>query len=148
MTKIVSSKTLIKDINNRDIEKVIEYMFKVRGLSKNTVSSYTKDLKTFWNWMVKENLTSRNVVERVKQEPKQIVTIPEGDFKIILDELYNRSIEQYRIIKFLKLTGFRVGEALALYWEDIDFRSNRIVLKNIKMKRVDEFPLYLELKNF
>ena len=70
------------------------------------------------------------------------------DFDEILEILHKRNIEQYRFIKFLRLTGFRVGEALALNWENVNFRSNRIVLQNIKMKRKDEFPLYDELRNF
>jgi len=148
LTKVVADKTLIKDVTSKDLLNVIEYMREIGGLSENSISSYTKDLKTFWNWMIKENLVIKNVVERVKQEAKPIITIPEEDFRIIIHELYKKNLDQYRIIKFLKLTGFRVGEALYLNWEDIDFRQNRILLRNIKMKREDEFPLYLELRNF
>jgi integrase len=49
---------------------------------------------------------------------------------------------------FLRLSGMRVGEAISLKWEDIDFEKDRILIKNSKGKRLDEFPLYYGLKEF
>ncbi|MCB0746117.1 MAG: site-specific integrase [Ignavibacteriae bacterium] len=148
LTNVVSPKTVITKITNKELARVVDYMETEKGLSRNTISSYTKDLNTFWNWMKSEEMIHKNIIPKIKQDPKTIVVIPDEDFDEILEILHKRNIEQYRFIKFLRLTGFRVGEALALNWENVNFRSNRIVLQNIKMKRKDEFPLYDELRNF
>ncbi len=42
----------------------------------------------------------------------------------------------------------QVSEAISLRWEDIDFVNNKIMIKNSKGKRNDDFPLYYGLKEF
>lgn len=147
-TKVVSSKAIIKDITRRNIQEFEEYLRIELKMAPNSVASYFKDLNTFWNWMIKEKLATEKVTWRIKQEVKPITTISDEDFEIILNYLYSNNIEQYRFIKFLKLTGFRISEAINIKWEDIDYINDRILLNNKKAKREDEFPLYYALKEF
>lgn len=97
--------------------------------------------------MVREHYAPENIVERIPLKENPIVYIQPEEFKDIL-EFFKRkkSLEHYYFIMFLKLTGFRVSEALNLEWNDIDFAANRIKLKNQKGKRVDLFPLYPKVR--
>jgi integrase len=148
LTMVLNKNLIIKDILRQNIEDYEQYLRMELKLSPNSVASYFKDLNTFWNWMLREKLVSEKLIWRIKQEAKPIMTIPDKDFETILIYLKKRSLEQYRFIKFLRLTGFRIGEAISLCWEDIDYKRNRILLINHKSKRNDEFPLYYALKKF
>ena len=81
-------------------------------------------------------------------EEKEIVVIPQPEIKLLLDFFEKHDINQYRMFKFLYMTGFRTGEACALLWEQIDFQNKAIRFQNIKGKRIDDFPLYKDLEIF
>lgn len=146
---IVNPKTHIKDISKHHIQAFEDYLRYKIGLAHNTVSSYFKDLNTFWNWMIREKFVYDKIPWRIPQEQKLIKTIPDGDFQLILDHLEQKKDKKhFRFVMFLRLSGLRVGEATSLRWEDIDFEKDRILIKNTKGKRNDEFPLYYGLKEF
>ncbi len=142
LSAVVPKNSLVSKIVEEDIEKLKYYMREELGLKHNTIASYIKDLKTFWNWLIKEKFVSENIVDRIPLKENPIVIIPPDHFKKILTIFKNRNKKHYNFLMFLKLTGFRVGEAVSLQWTDIDFESNRIKIYNQKGKRVELFPLY------
>ncbi len=143
---MVSQNTVVTKIEKEDVEKFKYYMKEELGFRHNTIASYIKDLKTFWNWLLGENYVSEKIVEREPLKENPIVTIPPNTFDEILKIFKKRNIKHYNFIMFLKLTGFRVSEAINLVWSDFDFATRRIKLKNQKGKRDDLFPLYPEVE--
>ena len=140
--EIVPKNTLVNKIGEEDVEKLKYYMKEDLGFKHNTIASYIKDLKTFWNWLLKEKYVAENIVDRIPLKENPIVVIPPDQFKQILTIFKNRNKKHYNFLMFLKLTGFRVSEAVDLQWADVDFAANRIKVRNQKGKRVDLFPLY------
>lgn len=109
--------------------------------SQNSISIYTRCLTSLFNFLVKNKYCDFNPFTRVPIERKDIKTIPVEDLQLILEYLKNNNIEGYYLIKFLYLTGLRVGEAIALKWENIDLKKGLISFYNQKSKRYDIRPL-------
>ncbi len=146
---VVEPERKVTKITDRDfIELEILLKSPEYNLSENSISTYFRQLKTFWNWMVKKGYVPKQIVPIRKQKEKPIESIPRRDFEIILEFFKSKDINQYRFIKFLELTGFRKREAVNLEWENIDFTNKRIILRNTKARRIEEFPLYEVLEEF
>jgi len=148
LTDVIPVKTTVNKIKKEDILRFEKYLREDLGLKQNSIASYFRHLKAFWNWLVSEKYYAENIVKRIKTEDKPIVIIPDHDLERILNYLHGKNMNQYRFVKFLQLTGMRIGEATELRWEWVNFDRRRIVLKNIKGKRVEEFPLYPKLWQF
>lgn len=100
-----------------------------RDLKGTTVRIINKRLKDFFNWCVKYkglktspmNVTDNIGVARIKKE-----------FNIISIEELNQLLKTFKnpieklLIKFLFWTGCRIGEALALTIDDINFNNETI----------------------
>lgn len=145
---IISEKTLVHKIRKEEIQRFELYLREEVRLSQNSIASYFRHLKAFWNWMVSEKFYSENIVHSIKTNEKPIEVIADDDFDKILKYFKEHNLQQYRIIKFLQLTGLRIGEATELKWEWVNFDTKRILMKNIKGKRIEEFPLYPALWEF
>lgn len=148
LVSLISAKTAVSKIGKTDIQRFELYLRDEIGLSQNSIASYFRHLKSFWNWMVSEKFYSENIVHSIKTKDKPIEIIQDKDFETILKFFEEKNIQQYRIVKFLQLTGLRIGEATELKWEWVNFERKRITMKNIKGKRVEEFPLYPALAEF
>lgn len=118
------------------------------GLKYNTIVTYHKHLRIFFEFCKKKKYIEENPVPSMQWEDMPIKTIKESDKEIILSFLEKNNIDAYRIIKFLILTGWRVGEAIALSWEQIDFENSWLYFRNIKAKRNEVMYLYPQLKEF
>lgn len=144
---IVPKNIPVSKIVKVDVENLKYYMKDELGLKHNTIASYIKDLKTFWNWMLREKFIAENIVDRIPLKDNPIVVIPTETFEKILEIFKNRNMKHYNFLMFLKLTGFRVSEAVNLQWVDVNFITNRIEVKNLKGKRIEQFPLYPRVKS-
>lgn len=119
-----------------------------KGLAQNTISSHIRNLRIIFNYFKEKGYIEKNLVKRIPQKEKPIKIIPDNLMNDFLTYLKSKNLRHYRFIKLLTLTGFRTGEAIELTWENIQFDNNRIVMRNIKGNRSDEFPLNETLKNF
>lgn len=121
---------------------------KSKRYAHNTVVTYLNHLRVFFAYAEDRKLISKNPVPKLKAQSKTIVIIPDKVMSKVLGYLKKHSINQYRFINFLYMTGFRRSEALNLKWQDIEFEHDRILVNNTKANRVESFPLYPNLKQF
>lgn len=137
----------IKSIDENYLIRFSRYLLE-QGKSEVTVQTYLNHLNIFFRWALKKRYIEKVIELKTKVNKKQPRIIPDVDIHKLLWYLRVHNDNQYRIIKFLILTGFRKSEALNLRWEDIDFERNLIYLNNTKARRTDLFPIYNQLKNF
>jgi len=116
-----------------------------RGYKQNTQSIKNRTLRSFFNWCIKRKIISENPIEVIKEESKPVEIIPEAELKELLAYAKKRNKAAYYFINFLKMTGFRKSSALALKWEQINFKEKIITADNVKKDRMFEFPLTKEL---
>ncbi|KUG25886.1 phage integrase [hydrocarbon metagenome] len=117
-------------------------------LSKNTIEFIFRHVRIFFEYCKKQKYIEINPFPRKEATAKKINIISVEEQEMILEQLRKENKNQYKAINLLIMTGFRSGEALRLKFEDIDFKRNIIYVTNSKGKRTDEFPLYLELREF
>lgn len=145
---------LIKLIGDIPIDQVtdkhsvlFQNSLEASGLKNNTIVNYYGNLFTMWHFFIKKKYTDEVPFEKVKFTKIKVVTIPEREMKLILDHLNNYENKlNYFLIKFLYMTGMRVGEALKFRKSDIDWDENIITISNTKKDRLDKFPIYPKFK--
>ena len=105
-------------------------MLQSKGLSQATVYSYLSILKTFFNWLIEgaEVLEGRNPVNQVKKPPRSskvrdYLVEPELIKKLLeVQSLSSREgVPIIPLVRYLMTTGCRLGEAIHLEWNDIEF---------------------------
>lgn len=116
-------------------------------LSPATVNHHLQLMRRLFNLGVEWQLLDRNVLSRIKLLPvdncrETFLTEPQIE---ALVEVIKTDDNQLvcMIILFLLSTGARVGEALSVQWDHIDFENAlwKIPASNSKSKRVKHLPL-------
>lgn len=156
LTSFLDDDTPLSMINDdivTEFEKFIEFTkrgkkSKPRKTSKNTIEIIFRQLRIIFEYYKKQSYVDRNPFPKKEKTERRINTIPRDELTEILKLLKKQNHEQFRTIKLLLMTGLRVSELIRLKFEDIDFKKNIIHIKNSKGKRVDDFPLYNELRLF
>lgn len=112
---------------------------KVKGVSIAYLNSILRHMKAFYNFLVEENYVERNPFDKIKQlkETGEIKSLTSDQFKLLLKQPNQRTYAGFRdyVMMYLLLdTGMRIGEAIALTKEDIDFKTNVIELRSATTK--------------
>ncbi|MEW6508835.1 MAG: tyrosine-type recombinase/integrase [Bacteroidota bacterium] len=137
------------DIEIRKVtEDVIDEFEKYLKVSKGSLEIIFRHLRIIFEYFRKMRIIDFNPVPRKQSVEKKINVISREEMDLILKLLKKHNENQYKTIKLLIMTGLRVSELIRLEFEDIDFKRNIIYIKNNKGKRIDQFPLYRELRLF
>lgn len=98
-------------------------------LSNRTILHHQKVVSSVLSRAKYDGYVERNVAENVKNikvQSKETPTLQIRDIRKLLELLSKENIVYKTIISLIIYTGMRRSEALALYWEDIDF-TNKIL---------------------
>ena len=119
----------IDEVKSEHVQRLAG-MLQSRGLSQASIHSYLSILKTFFNWLIEiaEVLDGRNPVNQVKKPPRSskvrdYLVKPDLIRKIFMVESLEtrHRVPIIPLARFICLTGCRLGEAIHLEWQDIDF---------------------------
>lgn len=118
----------ISRINYEDIENFYEFLLKQK-LSKSTIQAIVSCLKEVLNFAIREEKIVKNVVFHKKLNNLEVrenkpFCLEEMRYLLTLAEKYPKFFSNYLKIAFF--TGMRVGEILALKWENIDLKNSII----------------------
>jgi|SRR5690625_36629 len=123
----------LEDIKPIHISNYIDDLEK-EGLSSSSMIKNFNIINSIFNLAVKNDVLKSNPVDKVDRPS---VTYKEGQvydsdelkqLHLLLNEQDNK--QMVTIIKLALLTGMRKGEILALQWEDVDFSTNTIHVRN------------------
>ena len=123
----VLGKILLKKLEPHTLQEFYNYKFREEGLSSKTLRNYHMALHKCLQQAVKERLLIYN--------PCDAVTLPSGEKPeiVVFTNDQQRALVQasyrHRYGVFIRLdlcTGLRMGELLALKWEDIDFSTAQL----------------------
>ena len=120
----VLGKILLKKLEPHTLQEFYNYKFREEGLSPKTLCNYHMALHKCLQQAVKERLLIYN--------PCDAVTLPSGEkpeISVFTNDQQRALVQasyRHRYGVFIRLdlcTGLRMGELLALKWEDIDFST-------------------------
>ncbi|WP_252238260.1 tyrosine-type recombinase/integrase [Clostridium sp. VAP51] len=119
----------INKITNIHIQDCVNDMLKL-GLTTSTIKTYLQKLNIFFNEAINQGIIQKNPIANIryykdKQNNTKIALTSKEQTKL----LENISNPKHYLISLIALkTGARIGEILAITWNDIDFENNIIVI--------------------
>lgn len=139
-------KLKIADVTRQDVERAVAERAPVQR--NRTLALLSRLFNQFETWGYRPQYTNPcRGIERAKEEPRDRVMKP-SEVRAI-DEVLGQVDDPFAVaaIRFLFLTGWRVGEARALKWEHVESETREIVLPDSKTGRQtrDVAALALEL---
>lgn len=99
---------------------------RTRKLSVHTVRNHYRDLSVFARWLIEHNHIADNPLAGItlpdlpKDTPPKAIS--DDDILLMVDAA--RTQRDKTLLLFFLDTGCRIGEAVALRWEDIDFSTS------------------------
>ena len=145
---------LINDYTILDYDKYLRHFqnglhHKTKKYSKATIANYTRHIFGIFNWCVKENYCSKNIIVRIKPPEANPTPISGDDRKKIYNELIKKKLlKQYYFLHLTYLLALRKGEAVNLRVEDFDIKNKIIYIRNSKGKRIDAIPMLKDIITF
>ncbi len=143
--------TLLENIKGEMITSFVSDLSKIgnkktsKNLSYNSIVQIVGVLKRTIEYAVERNIILVNPIPKlkIKAKEKSIGAFTEYEQKIIVDYIHQkRNLRLYGVIIAL-YTGLRIGELLALTWDDIDFKQHTIrvnkTLSPIKLMEEEKF---------
>ncbi|MGE5444757.1 MAG: tyrosine-type recombinase/integrase [Ignavibacteriales bacterium] len=136
---------LLSQIKSWDIEKYKRDR-KTQGRKPWTINKELTVIKCMFNLGIQWNMTTSNPVKGVK-----LMEIPKVPYRTLSDNeferIYHGASPEFRpVLLCAYATGMRKGEILNLKWEDIDFRSGHILVKETKNNESRAIPMDDTLK--
>ena len=122
------------DILNIDeviAREYLEYLYSL-GLSRNTISRKLSSIRSFYNYLLRENIVNKNFFRDISN-PKKVMSLPKYAKNGDLEKMFNsfdisKFLDQRNllILELLYATGMRVGELVNVKISDIDRDNNTI----------------------
>ena len=146
------------NINETIVKEYLEYLYS-KGLNRNSISRKLSAIRSFYNYLLKENIVKINYFKEISN-PKKVKTLPKYAKDKDLEKMFNsfnkeKSLDQRDslILEMLYATGVRVNELVNIKINDINKYNNSIkILGKGSKERVvfygsfceDALNLYLE----
>jgi site-specific recombinase XerD len=128
---------------------------KARGWKKSTVKAYGQSLRAFFRHASRHGWCTQGLAETIKG-PKvySMSGLPEGPSweeiqRLIANLNTDRPshIRDRAIVLLLAVYGLRIGEVSRLTLDDLDWANEKIRVRRLKNRRIQEYPLTSEVGN-
>lgn len=132
----------VDTVTRRHVEALVSGL---PGTQRNRVLAFVSVLfNTFerWDWRPQRSNPARGV-ERARETPRdRVLSSAElAGLAGVLDGMADRFPAVVAAIRFAALTGLRIGEVLAVRWQDVDFESGRLTMPQTKTgRRTHDLP--------
>ena len=132
----------IVEVTRHDIEQAVARRGRVQRNRTLALASRLFTLFERWGWRPQLTNPVRGI-ERSREEPRDRVLAP-SELEALAEALNvaeAASPAAVATIRFAAVTGLRIGEVLAIKWEDVDFETGRLILPATKTgRRVHDLP--------
>ena len=144
VSKYLIINTELDALQKTDLDNMIVSM-RGSGLSSNSISSYTRTLKSFFSWCNGENITNLNM-KRYKAEETIKETYSDKELATLLKKPNVKKctfaeFHNWTIINFLLNSGCRAATLRNICIEDVDLENNIVYYRHTKNKKAQVIPL-------
>ena len=126
----------VASVTRRHVERMVS---KLARTQRNRVLAFTSRLfRQFerWEWR-EQNTNPARGVERARETPRDRTLAPSelAALARALDDMAGAYPASVAAIRFAAVTGLRIGEVLAIRWEDVDLEQSRLTTPETKTGR-------------
>lgn len=142
-----NSMIYLDEVKTEDIENFFKFLRITKENSLNTIETYKRKIKTFYNFLIKKEIVKYNITEpipKIKTVPKPRVYLNFKEASKIVNEIESPVVQVF--YQVLYYTGLRKSEALNLSIDDVDLKENFIFVKNGKGGKNRRVPISKKLK--
>ena len=147
-----------KNLNSITTSLLREYFFyakESRKLSQSSISKVIAIIKSLFNYLEEEEITSKNPSRKIRV-PKKINRIPKvisrTEFDMLLSSIEfspsrcrKNAVRDKLIISMLFYTGIRRAELLNLEWNDFNLEKNTLLVRSGKGNKDRIIPIHRNL---
>jgi site-specific recombinase XerD len=136
----------IQNLTKKHLDDYVSHL-RENGLSKTTINIHIRTLKAAfskaveWEYL-KENPFKGYKLLKIQQKPPRFL-LPHEIAKI--ESVIDKE-EWLFVFRFLLFTGMRVGEAVRLYWSDVDLNRGIITVRKSKNYQSRVIPIHPDLE--
>lgn len=131
------------EVKKKDFEMMVVKMRKA-GIQHNSIATYLRMLKTFYNWCSEENYPYVKVPTFPEKETVKETYTDEELKKLLKRPDSGCTFSEFRnwvIINFLLNSGCRAATIRNIQNQDVDFDSMRVIYRHNKNGRIQVIPL-------
>jgi len=143
---------LVDEIMERDLKNFLTFMRKEKENSQATINSAIASIRPFFNFLIEEEIIQDHPMARIKKgkiDKKPIIPFSTEDIHNLLqqpDKSRQAGYRDYCMMLMLLSTGIRISECLNLTISDIDFKNNRILIRESK-NRTPRIAVQMTIEN-
>lgn len=129
---------LVDEIMERDLKDFLTFMRKIKGNNQATLNSAIASIRPFFNYLIEKGVIYEHPMTKIKKgkvDQKPIIPFSSEDIHNLLkqpDKSRHSGYRDYAMMLMLLSTGMRISECLNLTISDIDFKNNRILIRESK----------------
>jgi len=129
---------LVDEIMERDLKDFLTFMRKIKGNNQATLNSAIASIRPFFNYLIEQEVIQDHPMAKIKKgkvDLKPIIPFSTDDIKNLLqqpDKSRQAGYRDYCMMLMLLSTGMRISECLNLTISDIDFKNNKILIRESK----------------
>jgi len=143
ISKYLDVKKPFEDVTKRDIEQMVAAM-REAGLAHNSIATYVRNLKTFYNWCKAEGFPSIDFPSiRERETVKETYTDAELE-RLLRRPTGDCDFGEYRswvLVNFFMNSGCRSATVRHIQNKDVDFGAMTVVFRHNKNGRIQTIPL-------
>ena len=143
ISKYLDVRKPFEDVTKRDIEQMVAGM-RGAGLAHNSIATYVRNLKTFYNWCKAEGFPSIDFPSiRERETVKETYTDAELE-RLLRRPTGDCDFGEYRswvLVNFFMNSGCRSATVRHIQNKDVDFGSMTVVFRHNKNGRIQTIPL-------
>lgn len=143
MQKFFDAEKPFDEVTKRDIEAMIVAMRRA-GLAHNTIATYNRMLKTFYNWCNAENLSTLSIATIKEKETVKETYTDEELQRLLKRPERSSDFGEFRcwvIVNFLLNCGCRASTIRNIQNKDVDFNAMQVTFRHNKNGKIQVIPL-------
>lgn len=151
MLKYGISEFYVRDISSRDMQRYLNALV-VDGYSMSTIKKQFNLLTAYWKWAMSQGLIETPVYLGVSLPSESSVSSPKAEIQVyseneqakLLRCLRTLKHDQYAAVILMLEAGLRIGEVLALDWNDILWSRRAVKVHRTLIRMSSETTTFVQ----
>lgn len=141
----------VNELTSRDIQRYLNNLV-LDGYSLSTIKKQFNLITGYWKWAMSQGLVITPIYMAVSLPSESCISTPKREIEtyshneqdILLERLMTLDKEQYGVAVLMMEAGLRIGEALALTWDDILWQRRAIKIHSTLIRMSNKPETYIQ----